>query len=282
MNYDEIEAEVIRLANYIDGNIDSVEHASTQTQAAIYEMLRREILNFEIKEARYVVGQDFRKRLAIIQSKIEKILGSKIYTSPIKDFLTDFTKIQDKTVDLFKSVNDLEIEISELTPAKQTIYEQAKDALTKAVAPEYVEPVKKLIAQNVMQGRAIHQTVAQLEKWNAGDLASGRLANGERTPNLQKYATQVARDTAYSVQRTTNNIFKEKYGLTKFIYNGTLVKDSRPFCKHLVNLNRTIDLKEIPALVQLYPQGLMPNTTMENFPIVAGGFNCNHVVMMIR
>lgn len=281
MNYDEIEAEVVRLANYIDANVNMVDSAAIATQAAIYEMIRQEILKFEIKDARYVVGQDFRKRLAIIQSKIEKILGSKIYTLPIKDFLTDFTKIQDRTVDLFKSVNDLEVEVSELTPAKQTIYEQAKDALTKAVAPEYVEPVKKLIAQNVMQGRSIQQTVSQLENWDKGNLASGRLANGIRTPNLQKYATQVARDTAYSVSRTTNNIFKEKYGLTKFIYAGSLVKDSRPLCRHLIHLNRPIDINEMPPLIALYPEGLYPNTTRENFPIVAGGFNCNHVVMMV-
>jgi hypothetical protein len=281
MEYGEIEGKVIALANYIDGTIEGVDKAAIVTQALIYDMIRNEILKFEIKEAKFVIGQDLRKRLAAIQNKIESILGSKSYTIPIRHFLTDFDTIQDRTVNLFKSVNQLEIEVSELSPAKQVIYDQAKDALTKAVAAEYVEPIKKLIAQNVMQGRSITDTVRILEKWDNGDLASGRLAEGTRTPNLQKYATQIARDTAYSVQRTTNNIFKERYGLTKFIYAGTLVKDSRPFCRHLVTLNRPIELSEIPPLVRLYPQGLNDPTTIANFPIVAGGRNCQHVVMMI-
>lgn len=281
MDYNEIEHKVIEVANYIDGTIEGVEKSSILTQSLIYEMIRKEILKFEIKEGNYVVGQDLRSRLATIQTKIEQILSSKPYAIPIREFLTDFTKIQDKTVNLFKTVNQLEIEVSELSPAKQVIYEQAKDALTKAVAAEYVEPIKKLIAQNVMQGRSITDTVRILEKWDAGELSSGRLANGQPTPNLQRYATQMARDSAYSVQRTTNNIFKERYNLTKFVYTGSLVKDSRPLCRHLVNLNRPIDINEMPKLILAYPEGLYPNTTRENFTIVCGGYNCNHIAHMV-
>lgn len=281
MEYGDIEAKVVELASYIDSRIDNVETATTSVQGAIAEMIRQEILKFEIKEGRFVAGQDLRQRLSIIQNKIEGILGLKKYTIPIRHFLTDFTTIQDQTIDLFKTVNQLEIQVSELHPAKQIIYEQAKSSLTQAVAAEYVEPVKKLIAQNVMQARSITDTVRQLEKWDAGELSSGRLANGTPTPNLQRYATQIARDTAYSVQRTTNNIFKEKFGLTRFIYAGGLVKDSRPLCRHLVSLNRPIELNEVPPLIALYPEGTMPGTTIETFPIVAGGFNCQHIVHMI-
>ena len=281
MDYDEIEHKVIEVANYIDGRVEGVEKSSILTQSLIYEMIRQEILKFEIKNGNYVIGQDLRSRLSTIQERIEKILSSKTYATPIREFLTDFNKIQDKTVNLFKTVNQLEVEVSDLSPAKQVIYEQAKEALTKAVAAEYVEPIKKLIAQNVMQGRSIVDTVKVLEKWNAGDLSSGRLAGGQPTPNLQRYATQMARDSAYSVQRTTNNIFRERYNLTKFVYTGSLVKDSRPLCRYLVHLNRPIDINEMPKLIQEFPEGLYPNTTRENFPIVCGGYNCNHIAHMV-
>lgn len=280
-DYKDIEAKVISIANYIDDTIGNVENASIVTQGLIFKMIQDEILKFEINDAKYVVGQDLRKRLAIIEEKIEEILRGKSFEIPIRDFLTDFTSIQDKTVDLFKSANELEVELKELRPAKQIIYEQAKNALTKAVAAEYIEPVKRLIAQNVMQARSITDTVRVLEKWNAGELSSGRLANGTPTPNLQRYATQIARDTAYSVQRTTNNIFKEKFGLTKFIYAGGLVKDSRPLCRYLVNLDRPIDINEMPPLIQQFPEGLYPNTTRENFMEVCGGYGCRHVAHAI-
>lgn len=277
MNYGQIESKVVEIANYVDGRIELIEKSSLTTQQSIYAMLNDEILKFEISQGQYVVGQDLRKRLAIIEGKINAILGSEQYTIPMREFLTDFTTIQDKTIDMFRTVNDLELELKELLPAKQIIYEQARDALTKAVAPEYVEPLKKLIAQNVMQGRSITDTVKQLEKWDAGELSSGRLANGTPTPNLQRYAVQMARDSAYSVQRTTNNIFKDRFNLTKFIYAGGLVKDSRPLCRHLVGLNREISLDEMPPLIALYPSGLMPNTTKENWVIVNGGFSCRHI-----
>jgi hypothetical protein len=280
-SFDEIERKVIELATYIDGSISSVETAATTTQKLISEMIRQEILRFEIKDAKFVVGQDLRKRLSVIRNRIETMLGNKSYSIPIRDFLTDFTKIQDKTVSLFRSVNDLELDIKELSPAKQVIYEQAKEALTKAVAAEYADPITKLLAQNVMQGRLITDTIKVLDKWDKGDLSSGRLTNGTPAPNLQRYAVQMAKDSAFSVQRTTNNIFKDRFNLTKFIYAGGLVKDSRPLCRHLVNLNRPIELKEMPKLILAYPEGLFPNTTKENFPVVCGGFGCNHLAHMV-
>lgn len=278
MNYGQIESKVVELANYVDGRIELIEKSSLATQQSIYAMLNDEILKFEISQGQYVVGQDLRKRLAIIEGKINSILGGKDYTIPMREFLTDFTTIQDKTIDLFKSVNDLELDLKELRPAKQIIYEQARDALTKAVAPEYVEPLKKLIAQNVMQGRSLTDTVKQLERWNEGELSSGRLANGTPTPNLQKYAVQMARDSAYSVSRTTNNIFKDKFGLTKFVFAGGLVKDSRPLCKYMVSQNREFTFEEMPPLFAQMPEGLYPQTQISTYTNTCNGYGCRHII----
>lgn len=281
MNYGQIESKVVEIANYVDGRIELIEKSSLTTQQSIYAMLNDEILKFEISQGQYVVGQDLRKRLAIIEGKINAILGSEQYTIPMREFLTDFTTIQDKTIDMFRTVNDLELELKELRPAKQIIYEQARDALTKAVAPEYVEPLKKLIAQNVMQGRSITDTVKQLEKWDAGELSSGRLANGTPTPNLQRYAVQMARDSAYSVQRTTNNIFKDRFKLEKFVFAGGLVKDSRALCKFMVSQNREFTFAEMPALFALMPEGLYPDTKISTYVSTCNGYGCRHLVYPI-
>lgn len=284
MTYEEMERAVISLAEYIDSQIDSIAELSDVLQKRIYDMLSEEILKFEISEGAFVIGQDFRKRLLIIQNKIESVFSSRVYKQSIKEFLTNFDTIQQRTIDLNKSLSDLELDIKELSPAKQIIYEQASASFSpEAIAAEYIEPVKKLVANNVLQGQSIKKTVTLLENWNEGNLSSGRLAEGTPTPNLQRYATQIARDTAYSVNRTTNNIIKEQYGLKRFIYAGNLVKDSRPICVHLVGLNRPIEFTELPPLLNnpAYQKGLYPNTTHLNFCNTAGGFSCRHIVMPI-
>lgn len=283
-SYNEIEQRVIDLATFIDNTIDGVSVAAADIQQSVFKMLQDEITKFEISQGFFVKGQDLRKRLAIIENKINKLTFSKKYKSSVKEFLVNFDTIQERTIDLTTSLTDLEVKVSELTPAKQTIYDQAIQQFSNgAIAEAYVEPVKKLVANNVLQGQSIKKTVTILENWNEGNTSSGRLAQGQPTPNFTRYATQIARDTAYSVNRTTNDIIKDKFGLTRFIYAGNLVKDSRPICVHLVELNRIIEFDELTPLLNnpIYQKGLYPGTTKENFCNVAGGFSCRHVVQPI-
>lgn len=280
--YEEMESAVTGLAQYIDEQIEIVEKEAVSVQAQIMAMLQRQILMMEIENGALVNSQDFRKRLAIIERNIERILGYD-YKQSIKPFLTDFEKIQTRTIDTVKRFSDIQINPKDFTAAQQIIYDRAVDGLTSngAIAERFVNPVKQLIATNVLQGSSISKTITALENWDKGDMSSGRLNNGTPAPNFTRYATQIARDTAYSVSRTTNDIIKEKYGLTKFIYSGNLVKDSRPLCKVLVGYNRTIDLNELPPLIRAYPQGLYSGTNMKNFGNVCGGYNCLHICLFI-
>lgn len=282
--YQEMESAVTGLAKYIDEQIEIVEKESQLVQVEIMAMLQRQILMMEIENGALVNSQDFRKRLAIIERNIERILGYD-YKQSIKPFLTDFDKIQTRTIDTVKRFSDLNINPKDFTAAQQIIYDRAVDGLTSngAIAERFINPVKQLIATNVLQGSSISKTITALENWDKGEMSSGRLNNGTPAPSFTRYATQIARDTAYSVSRTTNDIIKEKYGLTKFIYSGTVVKDSRALCVYLVSLNRPIMYQELPPLLNspAYQKGLMPNTTMKNFNSVCGGFNCTHVALSI-
>lgn len=121
-----------------------------------------------------------------------------------------------------------------------------------------------------------------LKNWNNGTLGNGKLSSSVDNPRLQAYAGQIARDSLFQYNGTIQDNIGQKYNLTKFIYVGGLVKESRPFCKHLAGLDRKIDIEEIPELVKRYPEGLVPNTTRENFPTYRGGYNCLHNVMMVR
>lgn len=277
--YNEMEDGVISLAKYIDGTVDGFELSAVSVQATIYNLIQEQILKFEISDGFFVNSQDLRPRLAIIEKKIMAVLGGKEYKTSVKDFLFNFDNIQERTLDLHKTFSNVDIKTSEFTPAKQIIYDRAVDGLINsgAIATEYVRPVKQLIANNILQGSSISKTVTALENWDKGNLSSGRLTNGTPTPNFTRYATQIARDTAFGVNRSTNEIIKEKFGFSRFIYAGTIVKDSRPLCRHLVGLNRPIELSEMPPLISAYPQGLYPNTTKVNFVNNCGGYNCLHI-----
>lgn len=269
------------MADGIDSTIDGVNDAATKAQQLIYEYLLKEINNFEVTDGRFVVGQDYTKRLAIITKKINAII-SDIYNPSIKDYLGHYSTVDDITLALHKSYNELVIDKQKLTPARRIVYDQAEYFLTDGLADAYIQPAKYLLMQQVTTGITLKDAQGVLKQWNEGNLVSGKLTSGRQVHRLQAYSTQVARDSLFQYSGTIQNIISKEYQLDKFVYVGDVIKDSRPFCKHLVGLRRKIELTEIPPLVEKYPDGLYPNTTKKNFYQVRGGYNCRHVAMPVK
>lgn len=282
MDYNKAARELTSLNDFMLLNIDKVEEISTTLQERIYNLLLSRIQQFDMEDGKFVANQDYRMRILDIERRIDEILGQKNYQESITSFLNTFEEIEDRNILLQRDFNELKVAKSTLTPARKLLYEQAKDAMLPALSNVYVQPVKMVLLQQITTGATLSETQTLLRNWNEGELNSGRLANGVKAPALDKYNTQIARDSSFGVHRNINNIIKDKYELESLIYVGGVVKDSRPFCKHLVSLKRPIKLTEIPPLVQQYPEGLYPNTTKRNFMQVCGGYGCLHTAMAVR
>lgn len=265
----------------MDDEVEKVRISATQTQQLIYEMLSEQILLFETENGKYKTGQSYAKRIAIIEGKMNAIIGEN-YTPAVRDYLSLYNLIEQETISQQKAYNDIDVPENTLTPARQAAYDQSKYYLIEGLADAYKQPAKFMLMQHVTNGSTIKQMQSTLRNWDKGQLQAGELASSQHAPRLQAYATQIARDTVFTYQGTTQKVISNAFGLKKFIYVGGLVKDSRPFCKHLVSLRRKIDIEEIPELVIAYPQGLKPDTTKDNFFEYRGGFNCIHTAMAIK
>lgn len=265
----------------MDDAVNLVETASEKAQRQIYEALLFEVNKFEINDGRFVVGQNYSARLAIITKKINEILGN-IYRPSIREYLGRYSTVDDITLSLHKSYNELLIDKQKLTPARRIVYDQAEYFLTDGLADAYIQPAKFLLMQAVSTGITIKDAESLLKNWNDGNAVSGKLTSGRQVHRLQAYTTQVARDSIFQYSGTMQNIIAKEYDLKKFVYVGGVVQDSRPFCKHLSGLRRKIDIDEVPPLVEKYPDGLYPNTTKKNFMQVRGGYNCRHTAMAVR
>lgn len=280
MSLQELIERLIRLHALMDGSIDLVTESATEAQESVYQAILDAINDFEISDGRYVVTQNYSKRIAILEKKIKGILGD-IYASSITEYLSSFTTVEETNIALQKDYNQLEIDAKLLTPAKAAIYSQAEYYLKAGLADAYIQPAKYLLMQQVSTGISIKDSQRILKKWNDGEL-TGKLTSGRQTPNLQKYATQVSRDSLYQYHGAINEVISKEYDLTDFVYTGDIIEDSRPMCRHLVNLKRTISLEEMPALIEKYPQGLYPGTSKKNFIQLRGGYSCRHSAFAVR
>lgn len=271
------------LNEFIDNVTERIELDINSIQKDAYQLVRDAVLSFELENNRIVIGSDFYSNLVKVENRLKELFKTNKYKGSVSSYLDDLNVIFDRSVDLHRTYNDLKEDIKALSQAKQTIYNEAKANFSQgAIAKDYIQPVKNLLARSALGGQTFKQTMSLIDKWDKGELSSGRLNRSQQAPSLNRYAVQMAKDTAFSMQRTSNEIIKDKLGLQKFIYVGGLVKDSRPLCRHLVGLRRKIDLDEIPKLVAQYPDGLYPNTTKDNFLQVCGGYGCNHTAMAVR
>lgn len=212
---------------------------------------------------------------------IKEILGD-VYRPSIKEYLSTYSTIEETTIALNKSYNQLVIEKSLLTPARRSIYNQAEYYLTEGLADAYIQPAKYLLMQQVSTGVTIKDAERVLRNWNDGELTSGKLASGRQTPNLQKYARQISVDSIHQYNGTIQQVIKDEFQLTKGVYVGDIIKDSRPFCKHMVGMKRKIEIDEIPDLIKRFPDGIIPGTTKKNFSVYRGGYGCRHLWMWVK
>ena len=96
--------------------------------------------------------------------------------------------------------------------------------------------------------------------------ASDRAGN-----NLRRYASQIAHDSVMQFHGQFTVAKAKDAGLTHFRYTGPLVRDSRPFCRDMVN--KTLTEKEIRDTWN--NQGWQGKSTGDPF-IVRGGYRCRH------
>lgn len=281
MNLRELERLLNEMTDGMDNAVGKVESASTSAQEQIYKALLAQINKFEIIDGRFVVGQNYSARLAVITKQINDILVN-VYKPSIREYLGHYATVDDITLSLHKSYNELLIDKQKLTPARRVVYDQAEYFLTDGLADAYIQPAKYLLMQAVTTGITIKDAESALRNWNDGEAVSGKLTSGRQVHRLQAYSTQVARDSIFQYNGTIQNIISKEYDLEQFIYVGGQVKDSRTFCIHLVNLNRKIKLNEIPELVKKYPQGLYPQTNMKTFYQFRGGYNCLHQAFPVK
>lgn len=277
MTKNQLIKELDDLEKYIEDSIVGVEDVSLQVQNEFYEYILKTVSRFDTEAGRFIVNQDISDYLGRIETKFQKIID-KTYKPNIRDYLSTFKTIEETTQSLHKSYQYLEIETELLSPARKTVYNQAKKYLGTGLNDAYLQPAKYLLMQQVTSGISIKDSQKVLKEWNNGK----RVGTISPVPNLAKYTTQIARDSSYGLSRSINSVIADEFKLTSFIYSGAILRDSRPLCVHLVNLRRDIELEEMPPLIKKYPAGLKPDTSKENFMQVAGGWNCNHTCFPVK
>lgn len=227
--------------------------------------------------------------LTKINKEVNDIVQSEEYSKGVADFTSvyeDLATLQDgylsEVFDKFKPTKVLR----EITKASIniTVDQLTENGVTNLLAGE----LKEILKTNITSGGSYADLTEQLK--------TAIIGNDEVDGGLVRYARTIATDAVNQYNAVYTQQATLDFGAEWFRYTGSLMTTSRPFCEHLKDKDGGyFHIDEIPGFLQGVigeeeiplskstglPAGMNENTTVENFLILRGGYNCGHQVFPV-
>jgi len=239
-----------------------------------------------------VRGQlEYDDSMAFLEQDIAKILKEAGYSDAISGYFEYFTKILTSTISNYTRVAEVEQALSQSRSA-DLITQSTTDSLKGlGIKENIINPLAKQIRTFILTGGTYN------------DL-KGFLKNSiENNGKLTQYVTQITVDAFSQYDGALQNEIKTKFKPTKFYYIGDEIETSRPFCTHMKDTygSSPISIEQLEKDLNEYCHngipseksitingkqkkkgaGMLEGTTVTNFDINRGGFQCRHKVRWI-
>ncbi len=218
--------------------------------------------------------------IASVKKRLNEVLQNQDYTSMVDDILTGFDEIFDNVGQIHEKLNG--IKISEnfikttLSPAKSLVLKSTRELLSQtSINANVINPLTKILFESVEFGYSLSQAQRVLQ---------------DRI-NINSYIGQISRDAFFQYDGTLNKLIGERYGLEGIRYVGGLVSDSRGQCRKWTKIKviKKEDLKKEIAWAKRAKSyeghdvsGFIHSTTVDNFHVYRGGYNCRHRAFPVR
>lgn len=239
----------------------------------IYNSVLKKVRTFDQKDGKIIFDDDTVTGINEINGIVAKSIQGSKYVGKVRDYLRDFETIKQFNFDIHQDVNDLSPgELSDLiNPVQRQIVNQTLQNLTgQGVNTNFIDPLREGIFKNIVAGT----TITDLE----GYLNAFINTNPERMGQFKRYVSQVSRDALNQFDGQVNSRIAEEFGLDAFRYVGSIIEDSRPQCVRWVGLGVITAENLSNELSWAYSNGtgMIPGTTVDNFAVYRGGYNCRH------
>lgn len=258
-----------------DKIIDQAESALStgilESEKRVLKDLLKLLNQFDKSGGRIVFNADTVSLINQAEQDILNALNKSGYNSRVNQYLRDFDKIKTATISQQKAVNGIEVSTRLLNNIQKSAIQQTQNILLgNGLNANVIQPVKDILLESAASGMTISQAEAQLRNVITGD--------PERLGKLNKYVSQISRDSIEQYNGLLQSRIAKEYELTCISYEGSLIKDSRPQCVRWANMGelKVEDLKDEIQWAYDNGSGMIPNTTPDNFIIYRGGYNCRH------
>lgn len=248
-----------------------------KSQKQVLEALTKLLTEFDRQGGKIQFNAETTRLINQASKRIYEALNKSGYDSRVKQYLKDFDKIKEASIAEQKIVNRITVSPRNLTNIQRSAIQQTTNILLgNGLDANMVQPVKDILLRSATSGMTIAQAELQLRETVLG--------NEERLGKLERYVTQMARDSISQYDGMMQQRIATEYELDGISYEGSIIRDSREQCIRWAGMGEiaVVDLENEIEWAYSNGSGMIPGTTKENFCINRGGFNCRHFATAIR
>lgn len=247
-----------------------------KSQKGVFDAITKLLTEFDVKGGKIQFNSDTVKLINAAAKEIYTALNKSGYDSRVKQYLKNFDDIKEAAITEQKIRNRITVAPRNLNNIQKSALQQTTNILLgNGLDANLVQPVKDVLLRSATSGMTIAQAEIQLRETILG--------NPERLGKLDRYVTQVSRDSISQFDGMMQERIAKDYDLDGVSYEGSIIKDSREQCKRWATMGE-IPIKDLPKEIEwayANGSGMIPGTTKDNFCINRGGFSCRHFATAI-
>jgi hypothetical protein len=282
------------MASELDKLFRTIEAASSGFERklpAIEQKLLEELLlllkQFEVKNGKVLSNVANLNLMSRIKGKLEKLVLSKEYVKDVTDFVRSFSTIASLQEAYFTGASGGGKAKAYHAALQKAAVEQTVEGLTATgVRSNVLKPVSDILLTGITSG----QSYAQMES----SLRQALTDTKEGLGALSRYARTYTTDSVNQFSREYMAALTSDLGYEWYAYLGTNIETTREFCEHL-SKKEYIHKSELPEILKgnidghqcrIYdktglPYGMKEGTTVDNFKVNCGGWNCGHQLVPV-
>lgn len=211
-----------------------------------------------------------------IINKVERSIFSGRYLDDIDAYLASFQDLEGATIANHSVINGIKVTKGSLKNLRAEFLEETLSQIKgTGFKAGFLDELKSRIARNVIAGSNRLDIRDELENFILG--------NEERLGGLTRHVNQISTDLINQYDGAMNQLIGNEFGLNWIVYAGRLIATSRPQCIRWVGkryLHRD-QLDEEIMYANNNGSGMIPGTTVSNFSVNRGGFNCLHQAIWV-
>jgi hypothetical protein len=198
------------------------------------------------------------------------IASNPLYQSEVAAVIEKFATLQTLSNEYMGLIIDDFIPKKELYKAILEVNIQTTtDALIGGgIRDNFKNAIQEVLKENITGKSSRVQLNKTLRKFIEG--------TPEEKPFLERYIRQTTNDAVMAFNREYIQTISDDLDLQHYFYSGTIIDETRPFCKS--RTGKYFTKEEVQKWADLSWQGKMSGTNKNTIFTYAGGYNCRHTI----